>query len=244
MRKPLLFTLFVVLSSGVAFSQSLNDPLSQGIPSQSTTVDCSDPSMAATQQCSAQAQRANATQGRDNSSLPVRTPVLTNPGGLNSDQYAPSRPPLNPSQVARPETPPHPETEFEQMVADSVGRALPLFGQSLFQQAPSTFSPVDWMQVPSDYIIGPGDELQIKIWGQVEANLRVIVDRSGQIYVPQVGEISVAGVHYADLEPHLKSEIAKIFKNFNIAANIGRLRSIQVVVVGNARYPGTYTSVL
>src|SRR6202162_4347100 len=127
------------------------------------------------------------------------------------------------------------------MVADSVGRALPLFGQSLFRQAPSTFSPVDWMQVPSDYIIGPGDELQIKVWGQVEANLRVIVDRSGQIYIPQVGQISVAGIHYGNLYPHLKSEISKIFKNFNITANIGRLRSIQVVVVGNARYPGTYT---
>jgi polysaccharide export outer membrane protein len=242
MRKSLLFTFFVVLSSGLCCAQTLNDPLSQGLPSQSTTVDCSDPSMARTPQCSAaQAQRGDNAQGRDNSSLPVRTPVLTNPAGLNSDQYTPSRPPLNPSQIARPEVPPHPETEFEQMVADSVGRALPLFGQSLFRQAPSTFSPVDWMQVPSDYIIGPGDELQIKVWGQVEANLRVIVDRSGQIYIPQVGQISVAGLHYGDLEPHLKSEISKIFKNFNVTANIGRLRSIQVVVVGNARYPGTYT---
>jgi protein involved in polysaccharide export with SLBB domain len=195
--------------------------------------------MAASAQCSAQ--RANSAQGRDNSSLPVRTPVLVNPPGSGSDQYAPSKPPLNPSQLPRTEIAVRPETEFEQMVADSVGRALPLFGQSLFRQSPSTFSPVDWTQVPSDYIIGPGDELQIKVWGQVEANLRVIVDRAGQIYIPQVGEISVAGVHWGDLESHLKSEISKIFKNFNVSASIGRLRSIQVVVVGNARYPGTYT---
>jgi protein involved in polysaccharide export with SLBB domain len=195
--------------------------------------------MAASAQCSAQ--RANSAQGRDNSSLPVRTPVLVNPPGSGSDQYAPSKPPLNPSQLPRTEIAVRPETEFEQMVADSVGRALPLFGQSLFRQSPSTFSPVDWTQVPSDYIIGPGDELQIKVWGQVEANLRVIVDRAGQIYIPQVGEISVAGVHWGDLESHLKSEISKIFKNFNLSASIGRLRSIQVVVVGNARYPGTYT---
>jgi protein involved in polysaccharide export with SLBB domain len=136
---------------------------------------------------------------------------------------------------------PRPETEFEQMVADSVGKPLPVFGQSLFLQAPSTFSPIDWMQVPSDYVLGPGDELQIRIWGQVQANLRVFVDRSGQIYIPQVGEVSVAGIHYGDLEEHLKSEISKIFKNFNVTAHIGRLRSIQVLVVGNARYPGTYT---
>ena len=97
------------------------------------------------------------------------------------------------------------------------------------------------LQVPSDYIIGPGDELQIRIWGQVQANLRVMVDRSGQIYIPQVGQISVAGIHYGDLEQHLKDEISKIFKNFNVTANIGRLRSIQIFVVGYARYPGTYT---
>ena len=127
------------------------------------------------------------------------------------------------------------------MVADSVGRPLPLFGQSLFVQAPSTFAPVDWTQVPGDYILGPGDELQIRIWGQVAANLRVIVDRAGQIYIPQVGQVSVAGVHYGDLEAHLKGEVSKIFKNFNLTANVGRLRSIQVVVVGSARYPGTYT---
>jgi protein involved in polysaccharide export with SLBB domain len=97
------------------------------------------------------------------------------------------------------------------------------------------------MQVSDDYIIGPGDELQIRIWGQVEADLRVIVDRAGQIYIPQVGQISVAGVHYGELEQHLKREISKVFKNFNLTVGVGRLRSIQVVVVGDARYPGTYT---
>ena len=85
-----------------------------------------------------------------------------------------------------------PETEFQQMVADSVGRVLPLFGESLFAQPPSTFAPIDRLQVPEDYIIGPGDELQIRIWGQVEADLRTIVDRAGQVYIPQVGEIPVA----------------------------------------------------
>jgi len=243
MQKSLpLICLFILFSIGICFSQSLNDPLSQGTSSQGTTVDCSDPSMANSAQCSGgQGQRAGGTEGDDNSGSSVRTPTLTNPGGFNPDQYTPAKPPLNPSQIWQPQGAIRPETEFEQMVADSVGRPLPLFGQSLFVQAPSTFSPVDWMQVPSDYIIGPGDELQIRIWGQVQANLRVFVDRSGQIYIPQVGQISVAGIHYGDLEQHLKNEISKIFKNFNVTANIGRLRSIQVIVVGDARYPGTYT---
>jgi protein involved in polysaccharide export with SLBB domain len=250
MHKLLLFAVFILYCVGMCFSQSLDDPFSQGLPqgssqgsspgsSQGSPSDCSDPTMAGSAQCNGgQGQRYTGAQS--NSSPATRTPVLST-SGFSPDQYTPSRPPLNPSQVWRPPTPTHPQTEFEQMVADSAGRPLPLFGQSLFVQAPSTFAPVDWMQVPSDYIIGPGDELQIKVWGQVEASLRVMVDRSGQIYLPQVGEITVAGIHYGDLEQHLKSEISKIFKNFTITASIGRLRSIQVIVVGNARYPGTYT---
>ena len=127
------------------------------------------------------------------------------------------------------------------MVADTVGKPLQLFGQSFFTQPPSTFSPVEWTQVPSDYVIGPGDELQVNIWGQIQANLRVTVDRAGQIYVPQVGQVSVAGVHYGQLEDYLKREVSRVFKNFDLSANLGRLRSIQIFVVGHARYPGSYT---
>jgi protein involved in polysaccharide export with SLBB domain len=166
---------------------------------------------------------------------------LKSSGGFLTDQSTFGPPPLNPSQIAQPNTPFQPETEFQQMVADSAGRTLRLFGQSLFVQPPSTFSPIDRSQVPSDYIVGTGDELQIRIWGQLSADLRVIVDRSGQIYIPQVGQVSVAGVHYGDLEQHLKVDISKVFRNFNISVSLGRLRSIQVLVVGNARYPGTYT---
>jgi protein involved in polysaccharide export with SLBB domain len=242
MMKPLSLVLLLLCSVGGCFAQSLGDPLSQNTSSQDgTTPDCSDPTMALSAQCNGATQGQRSVSNQGSEAYPTRSPVLTNPLGFSPDQYTPTRPPLNPSQMRRVRTPPHPETEFEQMVADSVGRPLPLFGQSLFEQPPSTFSPVDWMQVPNDYVIGPGDQLQVTIWGQVQANLRVVVDRSGQIYIPQVGEVSVAGIHYADLDEHLKREISKVFKNFTVTANIGRLRSIQVVVVGYAQYPGTYT---
>lgn len=168
-------------------------------------------------------------------------PQLTSPYDTNQYQYPQGIHPLNPAQVATPKNPSFPQTEFEQMVADSAGRALPLFGQSLFEQPPSTFAPLDLLEVPNDYIIGPGDQLQVRIWGQLEANLRVAVDRSGQIYIPRVGQFAVAGLHYSELEQTLKDEVAKIFRNFNLTVSVGRLRSIQVLVVGNARYPGTYT---
>ena len=127
------------------------------------------------------------------------------------------------------------------MVADSVGRPLPLFGQSMFDQPPSTFAPMDLLQVPDDYIIGAGDTLQIRVWGQITADVRASVDRAGQIYIPQVGPVSVSGVHYGELEQYLKNVVSKIFRNFNLTVSVGRLRSIQVLVLGNARYPGTYT---
>ena len=128
------------------------------------------------------------------------------------------------------------------MVADSVGRVLPLFGQSFLCDPPSTFSPIDRFQIPSDYVIGPGDELQIRVWGQVEADLRVIVDRSGQIYIPQVGGISVTGVHYGDLEARLKSDISRVFKNFNLTATIGPTAChYSNHHLGNCSLSGTYT---
>ena len=236
MQKCLPLLLALAVFCGRLFSQS-----SPGLDQTTApTVDCTDPSMAGSSQCIS-LQGGTRTSPRDGTSLPVSGPVLTNLPGTSPEHYIPASPPTNPSQMPQIQTAPKPQTEFEQLVADSVGRPLPLFGQSMFQQAPSTFAPVDWTQVPGDYIIGPGDELQINLWGQIQANLRVVVDRSGQIYIPQVGSVSVAGIHYGDLEPHLTQEISKVFKHFNLTANIGRLRSIQVVVVGNARYPGTYT---
>ena len=241
MHKIFSLALFVCIS-GICFSQSVGDLFSGPDNSQRNPPNCSDPSMAGDPQCiGSQPPKSSPAPGSDTSTLPLRTPVLTlSPEGANQDLFAPNTPPQNPSQNGR-NQPLRAETEFEQLVADTVGHVLPLFGQSLFTQAPTTFAPVDLMQVPNDYVIGPGDELQIKIWGQVEANLRVVVDRSGQIYIPRVGQVAVAGIHYGDLENSLRTDISRVFKNFNLTVNMGRLRTIQVFVVGEARYPGTYT---
>lgn len=238
MRELRLCLMFIGIFAAGCFSQTLPGASLENQTSQTGTVDCTDPTLAATAACTTgQGQVQRNPTGQGYSPNVDRVPQLTTP----PEQLPYRNIPLNPSQRRRVKTTPWPETEFEQMVADSAGRPLPLFGQSLFDQPPSTFAPIDVLQVPSDYVIGPEDELQIRIWGQLEANLRVIVDRSGRIYIPRAGEISVAGVHYGDLEQHLKSELSKTFRNFNLTVNIGRLRSIEVLVVGNARYPGTYT---
>ena len=134
-----------------------------------------------------------------------------------------------------------PPTEFQRMVQASVGKLLPVYGDSLFRIVPSTFAPMRQTPVPSNYVLGPGDQLVIRIWGQVNFNSEVTVDRSGSIYLPQVGEIHVAGLQYSQVQQHLHDSLARVYKNFNLDVELGQLRAIQVFVVGQARRPGTYT---
>lgn len=95
--------------------------------------------------------------------------------------------------------PVEPPTEFQTFVENSLGKRLPLFGYNLFQGVPSTFAPVDRIPVPADYVIGPSDELVIRAWGQIDIDAHVVVDRDGQVYLPKVGSVSVAGVRYEQL---------------------------------------------
>jgi protein involved in polysaccharide export with SLBB domain len=133
-------------------------------------------------------------------------------------------------------------TDFQLLVRGSLGRLLPVYGDSLFRlQVPSTFAPIRNANVTPNYVLGPGDQLIIRIWGQVDFNAQVTVDRSGAIYLPQVGEIHVAGLPYSQVQEHIRDAVSHIYKSFNLEVEMGQLRSIQVFVVGQARRPGTYT---
>lgn len=129
---------------------------------------------------------------------------------------------------------------FQRFVQQTTGRLLPVYGQQLFD-LPTGYAPVSQGPVPNDYIIGPGDEIRLQIWGSIEDELSLIVNRQGQINLPKVGVVNVAGVRAGDLESVLRGKISRIFTNFSLNATLGRLRSIQIYVVGQARQPGTYT---
>ena len=131
--------------------------------------------------------------------------------------------------------------EFQKFVMESTGRDLAIFGQNLFRAVPSTFAPADNVPVTADYVIGPGDEIQIRAWGQIDVDVTATVDREGAISVPKVGVIAVAGVKASDLPAYVKTVFGRTFRNFQLTATLGKLRSIQVFVVGQAKRPGTYT---
>jgi protein involved in polysaccharide export with SLBB domain len=134
-----------------------------------------------------------------------------------------------------------PNIEFQDFAASSLGMNLPIFGENLFDSVPSTFAPLDRVQVTPDYIVGPGDELVIRAWGQINIDVRKFVDPSGTIYIPRVGVVNVAGVRYENLLGHLDAEIGRVFKNYQLSVTLGSLRAIQVFMVGRAKRPGTYT---
>lgn len=132
-------------------------------------------------------------------------------------------------------------TQFQHFIFSSIGRMLPIYGHDLFEKVPSTFAPVDRIAVTADYVIGPGDELEIRGWGQVQIDVRATVDRTGQIFIPRVGNVRVAGLRYNQLHDYLEGAVGRVFHNFELSVTLGQLRSIQVFVVGHARRPGSYT---
>ncbi len=132
-------------------------------------------------------------------------------------------------------------TGFQRFVEGSVGRLLPIAGMEAFEGAPSTFAPLKNPQVPGDYVIGPGDEVVGHITGVIDQGLALTVDASGRVAIPKVGTVVLAGVRAADLEAFLTKELSRSFRNFTLSATLGRLRAVEIYVVGQARAPGKYT---
>ncbi|MEX2081580.1 MAG: SLBB domain-containing protein [Dehalococcoidia bacterium] len=95
--------------------------------------------------------------------------------------------------------------------------------------------------VTPEYLIGPGDELLIRAWGQIDVDYRATVDRNGAISIPRVGTVQVAGLKYQELSTAVKQAVSKNFRNFELLVTLGQLRSIQIFVVGQAHRPGAYT---
>jgi len=133
------------------------------------------------------------------------------------------------------------KSDFQQFAEDDTGHRLPVYGRRFFDQLPTTFAPVDRVPVPADYVLGPGDELLIRAWGKIDLDSRVTVDRNGQVYLPRVGMLNVAGLRYEQLDGYLHAAISVLFKDFELNVALGQLRSIQIFVLGSARQPGAYT---
>ena len=197
---------------------------------------------------------SDANQSNYPSGLPLCSEV---PGGPQSGPCVATPGPAVPAEGTQPGTPanlpnrPQPQlpaqpgkvelTDFQLLVQESLGKPLPIYGANLFESVPSTFAPADHIPVTADYVIGPGDELMIRAWGQIDLDAHARVDRNGNIFLPKVGSLNVAGLRYSQIENFMRSHIGRIYQNFDLNVTMGQLRSIDIYVVGQVARPGRYT---
>ncbi len=119
--------------------------------------------------------------------------------------------------------------------------ALKPFGYDLFEGVPSTFAPVSDIQVPSDYIVGPGDKLEIQLYGNEPASYSLTVERDGRINFPKLGPINLSGLTFENARAAIEQRVAKQLIGSRVSVTMGNLRSIRVFVLGEANKPGSYT---
>jgi len=116
---------------------------------------------------------------------------------------------------------------------------LRIFGHDFFSGTKDSFAPLDAVPVSNDYIIGPGDEIKVVLWGRMDTSYDLEVNPDGQIIFPKVGPMTVAGLRFSELEEMIKLRLGAI-TGVNINVSLGKLRSIQVFVLGEVKKPGIY----
>jgi polysaccharide export outer membrane protein len=119
--------------------------------------------------------------------------------------------------------------------------ALKPFGYDLFSGAPSTFAPATDVPVPTEYVIGPGDTLQVQLFGSTKGRYALVVGRDGRINFPEIGPIAASGLRFDEVRAAIESRVTQQMIGTQVSVTMGELRSIRVFVLGDAETPGSYT---
>jgi protein involved in polysaccharide export with SLBB domain len=118
--------------------------------------------------------------------------------------------------------------------------ALKPFGYDLFTDAPSTFLPATDIPVPPDYVVGPGDQLRIQLFGNTNRSLTLTVGRDGHVSLPQIGPIAVAGQKFSTAKQAIESRVSEQMIGVRANVEMGETRSIRVFLLGEVEMPGSY----
>lgn len=114
------------------------------------------------------------------------------------------------------------------------------FGYDLFRNAANAFAPVTDIPVPSDYVVGPGDQLNIQLFGSQNRNLRLTVGRDGRVAFPELGPISVGGRTFQSVASDIEARVSRQIIGVRASVSMGDTRTIRVFVMGEATRPGSY----
>ena len=119
--------------------------------------------------------------------------------------------------------------------------ALKPFGYDLFANAPTTFAPAASIPVSADYLLGPGDTLDILFYGKSNSQFSLEINREGFVDFPELGPVGLAGLTYGEAKEMLQARISAQIIGTQVSISMGSLRSMQIFVLGEAFKPGAYT---
>ncbi len=123
---------------------------------------------------------------------------------------------------------------------------IPVFGHDVFgKKSTISFEPNENLATPDSYILGPGDEILIEVWGISEARISSVISPEGRISISQVGPIQLSGLTIKEATRKIKGKLAGKYagvggKDADISVTLGNIRTIQVNVLGQVNAPGTY----
>ncbi len=119
--------------------------------------------------------------------------------------------------------------------------ALKPFGYDLFANAPTTYAPAASIPVSGDYLLGPGDTLDILFYGKTNSAFTLDINREGFVDFPELGPVGLAGLTYSEAKEMLQARISAQIIGTQVSISMGSLRSMQIFVLGEAFKPGAYT---
>ena len=120
------------------------------------------------------------------------------------------------------------------------GTGKKVFGRDIFNNRQLSFEPNMNIATPQNYVLGPGDQVIIDIYGASQKTLQLTVSPDGTVTVPDYGPISVGGLSVAAAQSRLRSSLGNRYASSNLRLTVGQTRTIMVNVMGEVRTPGTY----
>jgi protein involved in polysaccharide export with SLBB domain len=116
-----------------------------------------------------------------------------------------------------------------------------IFGYEFFKYSPSTFAQVSSIPISSDYILGPGDKLQITLFGNANTQFESFITREGLVFLPNLGPVNLLGLTFEDATKLIKNKVKSELIGTEVSISLKQLRSISIYLLGEAYKPGSYT---
>lgn len=130
--------------------------------------------------------------------------------------------------------------EFQRYVLETTGQPLAVYGADFFENLNNSNAQLSRAPVGDDYLLGPGDQILVRVWGATSFEAPLTLDRRGEVSIPKVGTLQLAGVRAGQLDGVVKTFFSKFFKDIEVSVAVSRLRKITVYAVGSVRNPGSY----